>query len=988
MLIQENLLIPSRISRIQGVYEQGPDGTFLYSCLSPSNHTEIRLFELATERDTLMYKYDSAVDIVNASLNPDRNVIAFTIFEEKNSEKLKKKSVDIESELKDQNETTTDHIREANVNWITPISENSGTRYDNMDSVKKSEFSLQPVKGKYKSYLADIYPSKWLWKFNVNRSFYQKVIFTNCSKQKEINGHPTIENRLLLIMHQNYIAMYTIYLKCSTVNEKSLDKNKTVSSFSTIFEDKVEIHDKPRAVSVGKCYWSQWDYSQQQLYYLHVKKSRKTSTDLNEKYVTYSTSLCCDQYAEEQFQQQVFSCSISLDLEECFITCKDSLYEILNMEATVSSSGFNMKVLRIENGMICLCWQSRTKENDTIYRIAVINKDIVMTCVSNKVECDISYHRLSFSSIGNNILIHSPQISVHLIAIDALSSEHYNFKQHCHYLANTPELPNIVSLCQLPYPVPNILNNDDIGRSNSRCYVYDQATNKISIIYIERESIGRSFFSNETTLENKIAIARFASIAFLGDSSKSTLLTNVLLSFLEKGMILRADKILATLLLHNAANDLCSRLPDVEFLRDILPLAIDMPPVESDKFTFVLRFININDDICHQISQAVEKSKYTADRWQKSKYGLKHGSHLEPYDTHAIDEEIYILGEDSSKSHQREQKSQLKERLNTIFEREFLKAIDPDDGNNEESILDCFSSHHQDHIRENLMALTFEKLSDHLKQHLPDNLPIKSIARNYITAQLRAVNHFVCLFICALMFDEPDRGLFEPICPKEKNLLQLLNQLFLSCTLINFPIPTGFQTCLTCLTFRSCFTTHLSIDDNMYFEDSSSSGGDAVLYPEFSSNKKEDIESFSFEFFQKVDCKSILLTREFVARFLKEIPNHETYGSLIIEVLQRTNHDVSMVSKQPHLTSLLARVQMKKLLSAPEKKLRSDSNISGSDISFITPSQSGFSPYDRFLDFLRHWAENCGRDVSGIEEATMQYTIRKHGKEALKHISH
>nr|CAB3262747.1 uncharacterized protein LOC100182678 [Phallusia mammillata] len=280
--------------------------------------------------------------------------------------------------------------------------------------------------------------------------------------------------------------------------------------------------------------------------------------------------------------------------------------------------------------------------------------------------------------------------------------------------------------------------------------------------------------------------------------------------------------------------------------------------------------------------------------WYKTLNACKCG--LYPaYDLECIREELTILGElkkhvggKSKTLRHCAQSVILLDRLAKLFERDFLKtpggassttnALGSDPDLFRGSILSFLNENERNQDSECIIVLTCEKLCDHLGAYLHSDpgasdtfIDVIKLSRNYIYAQMRAVHHVLTLMMLKSGVDDFECALFVPASDKERKLLSAVNQFQLVCNMICFPLPNGFQTFVTCLTFRRWLSQFPLT-------------GVPIV------REKQNSAILAERFFTSVDQGIVLLTPEFVARALEELGDKHCFSYIIHELLNRTRN--------------------------------------------------------------------------------------------------
>ncbi|CAK8694657.1 unnamed protein product [Clavelina lepadiformis] len=274
--------------------------------------------------------------------------------------------------------------------------------------------------------------------------------------------------------------------------------------------------------------------------------------------------------------------------------------------------------------------------------------------------------------------------------------------------------------------------------------------------------------------------------------------------------------------------------------------------------------------------------------WYRTLSATKCGPYTE-YDLECIREELTILhgslgGQFYDKNSS--QQTMLQDRLSKLFKSDFLRSGDMMSSNSNllevdrnltwGSMLSFLDEAERDGKSENIMVLTNEKLCDHLSAHFRNvfsyefstsSLDPARLARDYVLSELRAVYHTLTLMMMKSGVPGFDRSLCSPASAREQNLLFGLNQFQLVCTMICFPLPNGFHTFVTCLTFCCLLSRHTSLDGKAHVV---------------------DVQSLQTSFFDYVDKELVFLTDRFVDRTLKELGNKNVFSPIVRAILKRT----------------------------------------------------------------------------------------------------
>lgn len=925
MLRDTKTIIVNNTVKVLHVFEQHFDGSLLYSCYPKdsvrTNYTEVRLFNPTTNHDKLIYVHEGNSSIVNASLNPEHTVLAFTTFLSHENAGIKNASQT--SAGNDQNSDA--YKTKQNPNWFSPLdfekcmkqcSTETGvncSRVDDADSISAIlNTDCHLSQGIYRSYLVDT-PMTWLRKFDLERSRYQRVIFTSCSTIHSKDNCLLKENRLLLIMHRKCIGLYVILLK--EERDKERDHGKKDANFNDASERRIEVL-QPISVASNPL-WCQWDPKLQQLYYIVVTKHKHKRTDRNSTVIDYSLFLRCVQF-DNGYHQFIFDCPLELSLSSEIFKSSGSSYLLHDLDPSVSSPSLNMRLLQLPSGGMCLCWQVFTdSQQDYLYQILVLHENIVIQCDSITLNTEVYesvQDRISFSVLADNILVYCKERFLHFLSTDSFRTDQDPFAYHCHYITkcNPTQRMQLDYFCQMPYQPSDIY-----GEDSNECAVFDCVAKNVSTLAISVDLITENFHDIQVTTENKIAVSRFA-CGLLKDQTKSfSLLKETLIRFLEEDMTLITDSILSSILVQMAKNDVVTKFPEATHIHRLLPTSISFNNSCSNEFSLRTKIVSIRERLMMKLEQLLTiKHPNQIEFWKKTVAFLKNGQH-KSYDLHDIDEAI------ASKGHLPDRKTIQEMQLTEIFKKNIFLWEEGDITKDDDDILGSFSSYAQNLHCENVIALTYEYLTRHLKQYVEDDSLLKSIARDYVIAQLHSVNHIFALFLLVTNVEDHDQPLFHPVVTEERKLLKLLNQLLSACISNNFPLQKGFQTYLTCLTFRCCLNTHLVIsgdDCTAYLSDTSGSSSSNSLNnvaPIFSSSP-EDMKEFLFDFLQLVDSSCIQLTGEFIARLLEELPpNNCIYDAMVHEILTHANFSCSVMPEgifqcwESHYSaSLLAEAQL------------------------------------------------------------------------------
>lgn len=874
MLLNKTLLCQTAPNSVRRLLEQQKDGSLLYSRWNHStNCEEIRLFNAASSSDKQIFINYTGLEIVNASLNPSADVIAFTTFcPNKASRDIVLPSLESVSSGNDSDGDNINSVHDQSDSTAVSRETPSWRTFDDdgTNDIETVE-PFSPLKGRYVTHLADVHPVSWMKKFDVSRSMYQKVIFTNCDVTKKDGKTSYRENRLLLIMNRKWVGLYSIMFEPKHISrETSVD----------VQLQKWRMLSPPKSLVIArKPVWVQWNAACQRLYFVTVSKGRKTKEETISR---YSTSLSCEQLVQSDvWSRKIFSIKIDLNLQLETIRERPPTYVLRDMDCTVSSSGINMRLLELYDGGLCLAWQTLScadEQEKSLYKIALIDKNILITTFTktsaalDRLDNETKWSPLSFSSFGNNVVIKGNAESpfLHCIAMDCISYETPCLSYPCHYMSPKCQFANLGEFIQLPFSIVC----EDSPRTNDcdSFIVYDASRITVHCLSADPQLARDIYFDHNVSLVNRLAVTRFGRLAFTAIKDD---FRNILLHFASNEMILVGEQFLGTLLIHYVTEELCAEFSDIAFLNRLLPFGI--PSIEEDGNFFArCEHSFTEDDIVSQVLQAIDERAETKSLWRRTSVGLKSRMY-EPYDFATVSDYYDMLI--STREDETMAKDNLRRRLEDVYEHEISKHFQ----NRRKSVFFA-QSLEDDRLRKCLMALTYEGLSGHLQRFIENDGLIKRIAINYAITQQSAVDHYMNLFTFLNIDDAKVQSLFDPITGSEWKLLKLLQKLLDTCVTINFPFPAGIQTYLACLYFRHCVAIYQTQNKN----DPGPTNDDPFDASDTELFRGIDIPGLSFEFLQLIDVKCVQVTSEFVAKLLEDVPDHVAFGSLIQGVLSRT----------------------------------------------------------------------------------------------------
>lgn len=825
------------------VLEQKDCGSFI--CVQRKNKfDEVFIFNYVENKTTLLHVHKEAHEhIINGTINNRKTLLSFTTVT--TNECITNEPITL-------TRTTSDNAFSPKPwkncgytlkqeNGVVQAVENQDLEYGQNSKTRLSHLGqLRKCRGKYNSYLVGI-NCKWVMKFRVERKLLQKVKFLD---QELIKGHQTdeiYEDRLLFVMDRGSVGLYSILSKYDTINNQSTLVN---SPKSTILKHKI--------------IWCQFDELLQQIFYISCShKNIHTANGNTER--LYVTKLHCEQFCNRQLHELLYSVKIDLGIPNKLLTEKIYDYTLEDISPVTSQDCFNIRVLVLENGRMILCWQILSEEIWKQAHVVVLSSDVQLTLKPNLDLENGNMVKAKFINLQNNLLlVHLPGIFSTILNIQTLSGQNLDIQPLHGTFLNSKfiSLPNSFEV--LPYQFQM-----ESYESFPPRVILDCESRDVYAIAITKTTITDTYINASIGATTKSFLVRTAneiSKASLGNSQP--MLSTILLNFDEDDMILHGDEIIANCLLYMAAFDTVKTAQEVKGLEYLLPTHCGNACIaDEESVSLEMHQKSLRSEIRRQLSDRSSGVKarfdgYICDIQDSFKSGA-----FSMYNGNIINEELKVL-----KGNNKDIISRLKMQLaKTFTDNIFLDKAVP-------HAIKCQENR-------NLVTLTFQRVVDHLKQHLDHQQNWSAIARSYILSQISAVDHLLALFELVTNFNR-NFNLFTILDEDEEYFLNLLNQLQGACSLINFPCPLDTKSNITCLTFRSLISKY-----GLDFES-----------PETTVDSSCALDEFKADFLNLIDSGYIAPTCEFIAKFSNELPNISAYNDLRKEILARDLRNLQMDS--------------------------------------------------------------------------------------------
>ncbi|XP_072026352.1 gamma-secretase-activating protein-like [Amphiura filiformis] len=858
----------------------------------------------------------------------------------------------------------------------------------------------------YRAYLAEIQPQHRIFDLNVERSTLLRVQFLwNRRSADRDTSSASRDSRLLFFLHKESIGLYQL-------------------SLARMGDKRVVMSGPPETTSLMKKFiWAQWDASNQRLFVVFIKAKQGDDR--------IPPVLRCLEFKSSISSPYAKTMDLTLPFP-IYLDGTQEGYCDIGMNRVISDKALNMEVILQSGGSLCICYQHPVKKHthfqshqdthkshseetvDISYSVLAVHHMKVLYGSALQVPWDRAVNtKLYFSSMAGYILVYAPGLLLHLLNVSP-------DVEPCLHIA----------IPQADIPTTPITSDKDIGaQSQNLTHFSRERTASLSGGCIFNGSSGRAyrvnlnkeriphFLDDGMSQSLKIAIIHLV-LVHLRDQ---TLLKKIMEPILAKPTSLELKEMIAEILVGSTFSTIRRQIerdealllpftntdpgrsqfveaPDGERLASFKSSTFKMGAQDSitkrdmkDRRMSVDGSSNFWEMLDQRVRSLVVMGKPHPRFNTKS---LRIGLHekKEPSQSNrgrAVTEPIFpapakpkspgLSSSPSSPSLFKKVAASARKVMSSRNSKKHIKAREEDF-----RILEETSHSAPDDIQEQLMEMTMDSLSNHMKVFMPSasNDKLLNIASEYVTCQLQQSKSLIMAMMNATGFPNPRNrhnlkvSLLTAPPEQGREMFQLVEQYFMAVQQLSYPLPPGFYTLFTIAGFR-CL--------------------DRLM------------------FLQYLDYGVLLTTEEFVSRLLKDVPddskeNVEIKYEIItrlprhtaLQVLERWDHPIS--------TRFLAQQYVADTLKDDTGRDYSSLNYAGqqrresSEIEEDEDSIAGsFPPLSTLMKLLESKdphviirsnkglqedaPQNVNIEPRFVEKVALQNTVRDYGRENLKDIS-